>query len=103
MAGLQPGRLGDGAWRPLRQSVLDQRHAVLQRPQLRWPGRQPEYDFDGGDLGLFGNLAVVPLEYTSDSAPSQSRVKTPNENKWLSGAQVGVNWRFNDGTRCARH
>jgi hypothetical protein len=55
-----------------------------------------QYDFDGGDLGLFGNLAVVPLEYTSDSAPSQSRVKTPNENKWLSGAQVGVNWRFND-------
>ncbi|MCQ9372608.1 putative porin, partial [Corynebacterium sp. 35RC1] len=55
-----------------------------------------KYDFDGGDLGLFGNLAVVPLEYTSDSAPSQSRVKTPNENKWLSGAQVGVNWRFND-------
>ena len=55
-----------------------------------------QYDVDGGDLGLFGNLAVVPLEYTSDSSPSQSRVKTPNENKWLSGAQVGVNWRFND-------
>ncbi len=55
-----------------------------------------QYDFDGGDLGLFANLAVVPLEYTSDSAPSQSRVKTPNENKWLSGAQVGMNWRFND-------
>lgn len=55
-----------------------------------------KYDFGGGDLDLFGNLAVVPLEYTSDSSPSQSKVKTPNENKWLSGAQVGVNWRFND-------
>src|SRR2546427_9191036 len=41
-AGLQPGRLGDSAWWPLRQSLLDQRHAVLQRPQLRWPGREPE-------------------------------------------------------------
>ncbi|MBS9727329.1 putative porin, partial [Stutzerimonas stutzeri] len=55
-----------------------------------------KYDFDGGDLDVFGNLAVVPLEYTSDNAPNRNQVKTPNENKWLSGAQVGVTWRFNE-------
>jgi len=62
-----------------------------------------DHDIAGGDVGLFANLAVVPLEYTSDSAPSQSQVKTPNQNKWLSGAQVGMNWQFNDdnGLRAA--
>lgn len=49
-----------------------------------------------GNWSVFGNLAVVPLEYTSDNSPSASQVKTPNENKWLSGAQVGIDWRFND-------
>jgi hypothetical protein len=49
-----------------------------------------------GNVSFFGNLAVVPLEYTSDNSPSNSQVKTENENKWLSGAQAGVNWRFND-------
>ena len=49
-----------------------------------------------GSVSWFGTLAVVPLEYTSDNAPSQSQVKTPNENKWLSGAQMGVDWRFNE-------
>ena len=64
---------------------------------LNFDGLAANLSYDlAEDVGLFGNLAVVPLEYTSDSAPSQSRVKTPNENKWLSGAQVGVNWRFND-------
>lgn len=55
-----------------------------------------DHDLPSGDLSLFGTLAVVPLEYTSDNSPSQSQVKTPNENKWLSGAQAGVNWRFNE-------
>lgn len=55
-----------------------------------------KYGFGDGDLDLFGTLAVAPLEYTSDSLQSRSGEKSPNENKWLSGAQAGVNWRFND-------
>ncbi|KAF1016917.1 MAG: hypothetical protein GAK31_00176 [Stenotrophomonas maltophilia] len=55
-----------------------------------------KYGFSGGDLTLYGNLAVVPLEYVSDNGPSQSLVKTPNENKWLSGAQLGLNWNMDE-------
>ncbi|WMJ69387.1 putative porin [Stenotrophomonas sp. 24(2023)] len=55
-----------------------------------------QYGLAGGELTLYGNLAVVPLEYVSDNGPSQSLVKTPNENKWLSGAQLGLGWAMDE-------
>ncbi|MFP1683772.1 putative porin [Alloalcanivorax sp. C16-1] len=46
--------------------------------------------------GFFGTLGAFPLEYLSDDFPSDEQNKTESEDKWLFGAQLGVNWRFTD-------
>lgn len=44
---------------------------------------------------MFGTLGLIPLEYSSDNAPSRSQAKMSSENKWLLGAQVGASWKVN--------
>jgi len=51
------------------------------------------------DLSLFGTLGLIPLEYSSDNAPSRSQTKAKSENKWLLGAQVGADWKIDDDNR----
>jgi len=51
------------------------------------------------DLSLFGTLGLIPLEYSSDNAPSRSQDKARSENKWLFGAQVGADWKIDDDNR----
>lgn len=46
------------------------------------------------DVSLFGTIGLIPLEYSSDSAPSRSQDKQASHNKWLLGAQVGANWKI---------
>ena len=47
------------------------------------------------DVTVFGTLGLIPLEYSSDNAPSRSQAKMSSENKWLLGAQVGASWKIN--------
>ncbi len=64
---------------------------------LNFDGLAANLRHQSGDaVSLFGNLAVVPLQYVTDGSPSQSQVKTPNENKWLSGIQLGLDWQPDD-------
>ncbi|MDQ0608256.1 hypothetical protein QFZ83_002427 [Variovorax sp. W1I1] len=53
------------------------------------------------DLTLFGTLGLIPLEYSSDNAPSraQAEFKAKSENKWLLGAQVGADWKIDEDNR----
>jgi hypothetical protein len=51
------------------------------------------------DLSLFGTVGLIPLEYSSDNAPSRSQDKAKSENKWLFGAQVGADWKIDDDNR----
>jgi len=46
------------------------------------------------DVSVFATGGVIPLEYSSDSFPSNSWDKMSSENKWLFGAQVGANWKL---------
>ena len=50
---------------------------------------------DSKDVTVFGTLGLIPLEYSSDNAPSRSQAKMSSENKWLLGAQVGASWKIN--------
>lgn len=60
---------------------------------LAFDYRQP---LDGGEWLLFATLGLTPLEYSSDSFPSRSQVKSESQDKWLNGLQVGAAWNFND-------
>lgn len=51
------------------------------------------------DLTLFGTLGLIPLEYSSDNAPSRSQTKMKSENKWLFGAQAGAEWKLDEENR----
>lgn len=46
------------------------------------------------NVSVFATGGVIPLEYSSDSFPSNSQSKMSSENKWLIGAQVGANWKL---------
>ncbi len=48
------------------------------------------------NVSLFGTLGLIPLEYSSDNAPSRSQDKMKSEKKWLLGAQVGADWKINE-------
>jgi len=46
------------------------------------------------NVSVFATGGVIPLEYSSDSFPSDSTDKMSSENKWLLGAQIGANWKI---------
>ncbi|QWA10733.1 putative porin [Sodalis ligni] len=48
------------------------------------------------NTSLFGTLGAFPLEYGSDSWPSNSQDKGKSEDKWLFGGQLGSEWKLND-------
>lgn len=54
-----------------------------------------EKSLENKDVSLFGTLGAIPLEYSSDNAPSSSMEKESSHNKWLFGAQVGAYWKLN--------
>ncbi|QHI97400.1 hypothetical protein GT347_05020 [Xylophilus rhododendri] len=51
------------------------------------------------DMTVFGSLGLIPLEYSSDNAPSRSQDKQSSHNKWLLGAQVGLDWKLDPKNR----
>ncbi|MBC8750770.1 MULTISPECIES: putative porin [Paraburkholderia] len=51
------------------------------------------------DVTLFGTLGIFPIQYTSDSFPSNSIQKSGNDTKWMLGAQVGAQWKINEQNR----
>lgn len=51
------------------------------------------------DFELFGTLGLMPLEYSSDSFPSNSQHKAVSHNKWLLGVQGGASWKLDDTNR----
>ncbi|WP_268798207.1 putative porin [Pseudomonas huanghezhanensis] len=47
-------------------------------------------------FNLFGTVGAFPVEYTNDSASESNGLdKTSSNDKWLYGAQVGVDWKIN--------
>ncbi|WP_266157147.1 putative porin [Dyella silvatica] len=69
-----------------------------------------ELNFDGvagqGNLSLadglngFATLGMFPIEYTSPDSPTQGlgNQKYRSDSKWLSAAQVGASWKFDEDT-----
>lgn len=51
------------------------------------------------DVTLFGTLGVFPIQYTSESFPSNSLSKSGTDMKWMFGAQVGAEWKINTQNR----
>ncbi|MFP1680231.1 putative porin [Alloalcanivorax sp. C16-2] len=69
-----------------------------------------ELGFDGVSAGwngvsvgehgaFFGTLGAFPLGYISDDFPSDEQNKKASEDKWLLGAQLGIDWRFQEDQR----
>lgn len=50
-------------------------------------------------MSLFGTVGAFPLEFTSDASPSRSEYKTNNQDKWLFGGQLGLQWNTDSGNR----
>lgn len=48
------------------------------------------------NTSLFATLGAFPLEYGSDSWPSNSQDKGKSEDKWLFGGQLGSEWKLNE-------
>jgi hypothetical protein len=51
------------------------------------------------EIGAFANVGMFPIEYQADDFPSQAGVKNASRDKWLTGAQVGATWKFNEDTQ----
>ncbi|MBF1801689.1 putative porin [Alloalcanivorax profundimaris] len=57
-------------------------------------------DVSVGEHGaFFGTLGAFPLGYISDDFPSDEQNKKASEDKWLFGAQLGIDWRFQEDRR----
>ena len=57
-------------------------------------------DVSVGEHGaFFGTLGAFPLGYISDDFPSDEQNKKASEDKWLFGAQLGIDWRFQEDQR----
>ncbi len=69
---------------------------MLFSGDLNFDGIAAQFDktLANKDVSVFGTVGLIPLEYSSDSAPSRSQNKMSSENKWLLGAQVGANWKL---------
>ena len=64
---------------------------------LNLDGISAQFDRQLGSVkgtSVFGTLGFIPLDYSSDSSPSRSQTKMASENKWLMGAQAGLNWKL---------
>jgi hypothetical protein len=51
------------------------------------------------DVGAFATVGMFPIEYQADDFPSQSSIKNASRDKWLTAAQIGATWTFNEDTR----
>lgn len=74
---------------------------ILFSNDLNFDGVAAQFDkkFRNDTLSMFGTLGIIPLEYSSDSAPKDSPNKQRSETKWLIGAQVGANWKLDSVNR----
>jgi hypothetical protein len=50
-------------------------------------------------LSTFANVGMFPIEYQADDFPSQQGVKQASRDKWMTGAQLGATWKFNEDTQ----
>lgn len=48
------------------------------------------------DIGAFANVGMFPIEYQADDFPSQQGVKNASRDKWMTGAQLGATWKFDE-------
>lgn len=49
-------------------------------------------------IGAFANVGMFPIEYQADDFPSQQGIKNASRDKWMTGAQIGGSWKFNEDT-----
>ncbi|HEY4145955.1 putative porin [Pinirhizobacter sp.] len=52
-----------------------------------------------GDLSGFATAGMFPIEYQADDFPSTQSPKDSSRDKWLTAAQVGVNWKISEDTQ----
>lgn len=74
---------------------------MLFSNDLNFDGVAAQFDkkLSNEALSMFGTLGIIPLEYSSDSAPKNSADKMRSETKWLIGAQIGANWKLDSTNR----
>jgi hypothetical protein len=51
------------------------------------------------EFSAFATAGMFPVEYQADDFPSQQGVKSASRDKWMTGAQLGAQWRFNEDTQ----
>lgn len=51
------------------------------------------------EFSAFATAGLFPLEYQADDFPSNGPAKSASRDKWMTGAQVGGTWNFNEDTR----
>ncbi|WP_205287707.1 putative porin [Luteibacter yeojuensis] len=67
---------------------------------LNFDGIVGKFDMPVTDeIGTFANLGMFPIEYQADDFPSQQGIKNSSRDKWMTGAQIGGSWKFNEDTQ----
>ncbi|MFT4172319.1 MAG: putative porin [Rhodocyclaceae bacterium] len=74
---------------------------LLYSSDLNFDGIAAKFDhaLSNRDVGLFGSVGFIPLEYSSNDFPSTSMDKAGSENKWLLGVQGGARWKIDEDNR----
>ncbi|URL60356.1 putative porin [Luteibacter flocculans] len=49
-------------------------------------------------VGAFATVGMFPIEYQADDFPSRQGVKSASRDKWMTGAQLGGSWKFDEDT-----
>jgi len=67
---------------------------------LNFDGIAGRFDVPASDdIGTFATMGMFPIEYQADDFPSQGQIKKASRDKWMTGAQIGGIWTFNEDTR----
>jgi hypothetical protein len=76
-------------------------HDILFSGDLNFDGIAAKFNrqLANNDVSVFGTVGIIPLEYSSDSAPKFTSHKSKSENRWLIGAQVGADWKLDDNNK----
>lgn len=72
---------------------------ILYSGELNFDGVSAGFSgLDFSDNGsVFGTFGAFPLQYSDDDWPSNQKDKGDSEDRWLLGAQLGVDWEFDNG------
>ncbi|UPG87509.1 putative porin [Luteibacter aegosomatis] len=70
---------------------------LLYANELNFDGLAGKFTVPVNDsLGTFATVGMFPIEYQADDFPSNIPTKQASRDKWMTGAQVGGSWKFDD-------